>query len=535
MNCTGEQTQRPALPPGPLRSRLTAALIDVAIIGLPLGIFFGVAQVLIASVFGIRDLYSTEFIGQVPPAARTLHLSVIGPIQPVLNSLLVCCSESLFPVFTLMVFVRGWSIKPEPVVVQQFTSTYVLITICLNWLYHAGMESSPLQCTWGKMACHLRVGDREGARITFARASIRHIAKVLSWIPIPLFPLGLLMVFTNKRRRALHDLVAGSYVFRDCRIGSRNFLSAIKNYLFLVGFVAYCVQCIAYCTVAISTKQFDPVLLALFAGFPILFWSAGVAFFLDTSSVVCKTLHCSEAYYRTLIKLFESRICSSSNFLTFARVNLSNYLLEESRTEEALVIAREATTQAPEQSPFLAMSLCNLSRLLLIAGSIDESIEAANRAATILEQKKPSKQQALPLIILGKAYLDRGNMTESERAYSLALEVLRGSTSTRGLTESDRHNAMTECLIGLAINKLASGQDMNTLISQILMALENSPLDVSRLTVEFANILAAKCIAAGRKEDACLLWDGLLQACQAIPVSNKLIAEISTGLESNCL
>src|ERR1700693_3188554 len=82
-----------------------------------------------------------------------------------------------------------------------------------GWLYHAKMESSSWQATLGKKALNLRVTDFYGARISFARASGRHFAKLITGM-IP-FGIGFIMAGFTERRQALHDMIASCLVLRD--------------------------------------------------------------------------------------------------------------------------------------------------------------------------------------------------------------------------------------------------------------------------------------------------------------------------------
>ena len=50
----------------------------------------------------------------------------------------------------------------------------------LTWLYFALQESGSRQATVGGRACHLRVLDQDGTRLSFARASARHAARYLT-------------------------------------------------------------------------------------------------------------------------------------------------------------------------------------------------------------------------------------------------------------------------------------------------------------------------------------------------------------------
>jgi len=85
------------------------------------------------------------------------------------------------------------------------------ITWVLDWVYYAFMESSGSQATIGKMVCGLKVADTSGNRISFARATGRYFAKILSAIP---FLLGFAMVGWTRQKRGLHDFIAGTVVLR---------------------------------------------------------------------------------------------------------------------------------------------------------------------------------------------------------------------------------------------------------------------------------------------------------------------------------
>lgn len=85
------------------------------------------------------------------------------------------------------------------------------IFLALNWLYEALLTSSEWQATLGKKALNLRVTDEAGNRISFARATGRHFAKYIS----SFFLIGYIMAAFTDRKRALHDIIAGTLVRRN--------------------------------------------------------------------------------------------------------------------------------------------------------------------------------------------------------------------------------------------------------------------------------------------------------------------------------
>lgn len=80
-----------------------------------------------------------------------------------------------------------------------------------NWLYFSAMESSQKQGTLGKMALGLKVEDENRRRISFAHASHRTFAKLLSDITLGI---GYLMTAFSDTKQALHDRIAKTYVVK---------------------------------------------------------------------------------------------------------------------------------------------------------------------------------------------------------------------------------------------------------------------------------------------------------------------------------
>jgi uncharacterized RDD family membrane protein YckC len=85
------------------------------------------------------------------------------------------------------------------------------VGLLVNWIYEAAMMSSSKQATVGKMALGLKVTDEYGHRISFARATGRHFAKFISSMTLLI---GYIMAGFTDRKRALHDMIAGTLVVR---------------------------------------------------------------------------------------------------------------------------------------------------------------------------------------------------------------------------------------------------------------------------------------------------------------------------------
>ena len=92
-----------------------------------------------------------------------------------------------------------------------FLEMYLVTMLLLflgQWLYYALMEST-VGATLGKLALRIEVTDRTGSRPSFARASGRYFAKILSSLT---FGIGYLMAGFTEQKQALHDMVSGCLV-----------------------------------------------------------------------------------------------------------------------------------------------------------------------------------------------------------------------------------------------------------------------------------------------------------------------------------
>lgn len=85
-----------------------------------------------------------------------------------------------------------------------------LLQILLGWGYY-GIMHSQKGATLGKMAVGLRVVEQNGLYPSFARASGRYFATILSSC---LCLIGYIWAGFHPQKRALHDLIAGTWVVR---------------------------------------------------------------------------------------------------------------------------------------------------------------------------------------------------------------------------------------------------------------------------------------------------------------------------------
>jgi uncharacterized RDD family membrane protein YckC len=114
--------------------------------------------------------------------------------------------------FLVVLLIRSGQIEMSKGVPVQQPLLLPLLSGGIFWMYFAGMESSALQATFGKMMLGLKVTDLSGGKISFARATGRYFGKIISSL---LLCIGYLMIVFTGRNQALHDLMAGCLVIRE--------------------------------------------------------------------------------------------------------------------------------------------------------------------------------------------------------------------------------------------------------------------------------------------------------------------------------
>ena len=92
-----------------------------------------------------------------------------------------------------------------------------LVSLIIGIAYFAGLESSNWQATVGKKALGLVVTDLNGQRISLLKGVGRYLAKILSAL---ILLIGFIMVAFTERKQGLHDMLAGTLVYKGQPSGS---------------------------------------------------------------------------------------------------------------------------------------------------------------------------------------------------------------------------------------------------------------------------------------------------------------------------
>ena len=86
-----------------------------------------------------------------------------------------------------------------------------LLSTVLMILYFAYFESSEKQGTFGKQAMGIQVTDMDGNRITFGKAILRNVGRIISGMIIFI---GYLMAAFTEKKQSLHDMIASTLVLK---------------------------------------------------------------------------------------------------------------------------------------------------------------------------------------------------------------------------------------------------------------------------------------------------------------------------------
>lgn len=87
----------------------------------------------------------------------------------------------------------------------------VIIVYAISILYFSIMESSKAQASVGKLALGIKVTDANGDRISFGKAVLRSIGKIVSGM---ILYIGFIMAAFTEKKQGLHDMIANTLVLK---------------------------------------------------------------------------------------------------------------------------------------------------------------------------------------------------------------------------------------------------------------------------------------------------------------------------------
>lgn len=149
--------------------RFLAIIIDGVILAVPIWIL----EAIFFAIFGLGSIASLSRLGPNPDPT-----AAVAALSGMIGGILMICFVAFF----------------------------------LHWLYFSLMESSAKQATLGKMVLSLKVTDLNGQRLTFGRATGRYFSKIISAL---IMYVGFIMAGFTEKKQALHDMIAGTLVWKN--------------------------------------------------------------------------------------------------------------------------------------------------------------------------------------------------------------------------------------------------------------------------------------------------------------------------------
>jgi uncharacterized RDD family membrane protein YckC len=136
------------------------------------------------------------------PADPTLRVGAV------IVDMLILRVVTTFPLFAIQGFggTAGGGLV-EAIGVPALVCLYLGAILVPDWLYHAILESGFGQGTFGHRLLGITIADIEGQRISFGRASVRHVGRLIS---ILLLGVPFLVALQPPKHRAFHDWFSGT-------------------------------------------------------------------------------------------------------------------------------------------------------------------------------------------------------------------------------------------------------------------------------------------------------------------------------------
>ena len=171
----------------------------------------------IGPVYVPQNAQAPETIPAIPQAgvapARPAYAGFwLRAVAYLIDTVIIAASFGLAASFNPDAFIKFPEANAASLAaLPQLTPLAFALTIPIAWLYYAFFEASSWQGTPGKRVLKLYVTDSNGRPITFARATIRHFAKMISGLT---FLVGYFLAGFTAKKQALHDIIASCLVLR---------------------------------------------------------------------------------------------------------------------------------------------------------------------------------------------------------------------------------------------------------------------------------------------------------------------------------
>jgi uncharacterized RDD family membrane protein YckC len=85
----------------------------------------------------------------------------------------------------------------------------ILAMLLISFFYYVLQHKSKHQATFGKRAMDLYVTDMEGQQLTFGKAAIRFLGRIVNSFTMSI---GYILILLTEKKQGLHDMIAGTVV-----------------------------------------------------------------------------------------------------------------------------------------------------------------------------------------------------------------------------------------------------------------------------------------------------------------------------------
>ena len=155
---------------------------------------------------GVRDIPGSPCVMDDTPQyagflIRLVAWFIDNIILSVISVILFIPFFAFYPIFNPARFYTG--------LMDLWAIIALILSIIIPYLYYAGFESSSRQATIGKSVLGLIVTDTDGRRLTFGRATLRYIGRIVVGFTLGL---GYLPIIFTEKKQGLHDFIADTVV-----------------------------------------------------------------------------------------------------------------------------------------------------------------------------------------------------------------------------------------------------------------------------------------------------------------------------------
>ena len=141
--------------------------------------------------------------------AFILDSMIIGVISKLVMLLFGISSDFLVTEDEMIMLIEQDNLSLSEIVDIEMFSLYLTFSNVFFVLYFSVFEATSWQATPMKKIFKLKIKDQYGNRPSFIRIIIRNISKLLSGY---IFLIGYIIALFSKKRKALHDIIAGCIV-----------------------------------------------------------------------------------------------------------------------------------------------------------------------------------------------------------------------------------------------------------------------------------------------------------------------------------